>query len=418
MSRRTQFARYAGLLLALLIVWQPASASGVAPQPHKSTTKARASSAKSSVSRKAAVHAAVHSSSSIHKSSSVTRSTAVVRSTTTHKPTTSHRYVGVPTFADSTKDDIAQFDDPIVRAAAVQGLGRYNGSVVAIDPSNGRILTVVNQKLAFSPGFIPCSTIKPTIALAALEEGLITRDSMLKVAPRKYMNLTEAMAHSNNIFFESLGSQMGFDKVSHYAQLLGLGELAGYSIPEEQSGKVPAEPPKRGGVARMSSFGEGIQMTPLELASMGATLANGGTMFYLQYPRSQEAQRDFTPRVKRQLEIGPYLSDIREGMQAAVLYGTAKSSYDHDGESPLGKTGTCSDESSRLGWFLSYDGQEHPKVVLVVLMRGRSRKVEGPVAAEIAGRIYRNLKERNFFGADHQQPVAAIAAAPASPTNR
>src|SRR5271169_1199847 len=120
MSRRTQFARYAGLLLALLIVWQPAGASGVAPQPHKSTTKSRASSAKSSVSRKAATHAAVHSSSSIRKSSSVTRSAAVVRSTTTHKPTTSHKYVGVPTFADSTKDDIAQFDDPIVRAAAVQ----------------------------------------------------------------------------------------------------------------------------------------------------------------------------------------------------------------------------------------------------------------------------------------------------------
>ncbi len=59
----------------------------------------------------------------------------------------------------------------------------YNGSVVAIDPSTGRILTVVNQKLAFSSGFIPCSTIKPTIALAALQEGLITRDSMIKVAP-------------------------------------------------------------------------------------------------------------------------------------------------------------------------------------------------------------------------------------------
>lgn len=333
-----------------------------------------------------------------------------------HKPTATHKYVGVPTFADSTLGDVAQFDDPVVRAAAVQGLGRYNGSVVAIDPSTGRVLTVVNQKLAFSPGFIPCSTIKPTIALAALEEGLITHDSMLKVAPRKYMNLTEAMAHSNNTFFESLGSEMGFDKVSHYAQLMGLGELAGYSIPEEQAGKIPSEPPKRGGVARMSSFGEGIQMTPLELASLGATLANGGTMYYLQYPRSEEAQRDFAPRIKRQLEIGPYLSDIREGMQAAVLYGTAKSSYDHEGESPLGKTGTCSDDTSRLGWFMSYDSEEHPKVVLVVLMRGRSRKVEGPVAAEIAGRIYKTLKERNFLGADHQESVAPVVAALVSPS--
>ncbi len=407
MSRRKQFGRFIVFLMSLLIMWQPVGASGVAPR--KSTSKSRASSAKGSVSGTTSARTSSRASSSARKYISTTRTTTI------RKPAISHRYVGVPTFADSTKGDVTQYDDPVVRAAAVQGLGRYNGSVVAIDPSNGRILTVVNQKLAFSPGFIPCSTIKPTIALAALEEGLITHDSMIKVAPRKYMNLTEAMAHSNNAFFESLGSQMGFDTVSHYAQLLGLGELAGYRIPEEQAGKVPAEPPKRGGVARMSSFGEGFQMTPLELASLGATLANGGTVYYLQYPRSQEAQRDFTPRVKRQLEIGPYLSDIREGMQAAVLYGTARSSYDHDGESPLGKTGTCSDEASRLGWFVSYDGLEHPRVVLVVLMRGRSHKVEGPVAAEIAGRIYRNLKERNFFGADRQQTISPVVATAVSP---
>src|ERR1700722_17305076 len=55
---------------------------------------------------------------------------------------------GVPTFADSSKDDVTQFDDPVVRQAAVEALGRYNGSVVAIDPSTGRLLSVVNQKLA------------------------------------------------------------------------------------------------------------------------------------------------------------------------------------------------------------------------------------------------------------------------------
>ena len=81
------------------------------------------------------------------------------------------RYRGVPTFADSTKDDVSEFDDPIVRQAAVDALGRYNGTVVAVDPSSGKILTIVNQKLAFSSGFIPCSTIKPAVAIAALEIG-------------------------------------------------------------------------------------------------------------------------------------------------------------------------------------------------------------------------------------------------------
>ena len=143
------------------------------------------------------------------------------------------RFRGVPTFANSTLADIGTFDDPIVREAAVEGLGRFNGAVVAVDPNTGRILTIVNQKIAFGDGYIPCSTIKPTVALAALEENVITRDTMLKVSRRKYMNLTEAMAHSNNVFFEQLGVRMGFDTVSKYARLLGLGELAGYNLPEE-----------------------------------------------------------------------------------------------------------------------------------------------------------------------------------------
>src|SRR5690348_2782691 len=242
------------------------------------------------------------------------------------------RYRGVPTFADSTKTDDAAYDDPIVREAAVSALGRYNGAVVAVDPNTGRILTVVNQKIAFGEGYIPCSTIKPTVALAALEENVITRDTMLKVGRRKYMNLTEAMAHSNNVFFEELGRRMGFDTVSRYARLLGLGELAGYNLPEEHPGSFPMQPPAHGGIARMSSFGEGIHMTPLQLVSLAAAFANGGTLYYLQYPRSADEVQSFTPRVKRDLNIATVLPEIREGMLAAVLYGTGKRSFDSGGD--------------------------------------------------------------------------------------
>ena len=320
--------------------------------------------------------------------------------------TRSHRYVaryyrgGVPTFADSTKTDDGAYDDPVVREAAVSALGRYNGAVVAVDPNSGRILTVVNQKIAFGDGYIPCSTIKPTIALAALEENVITRDTMLRVGRRKYMNLTEAMAHSNNLFFEQLGARMGFDTVSKYGRLLGLGELAGYNLPEEHPGSFPTVPPAFGGVARMSSFGEGIQVTPLQLAALSAAFANGGTLYYLQYPHSQEEVQNFTPKVKRELNIAPILPEIREGMLAAVLYGTGKSSYDRGGdELPLGKTGTCDDHTtpSKIGWFITYADETHPKIALAVLLRGNTRRVKGPTAAQVAGRIYRRLREQNYF---------------------
>jgi membrane peptidoglycan carboxypeptidase len=312
----------------------------------------------------------------------------------------------VSTYADSTAGDIAEYDDPLIREAAVEGLGRYHGSVVALDPNTGRILSIVNQKLAFSDGFIPCSTIKPVIAVAALEESIIRRDTMIPVGRRSYMNLVEAMARSNNPFFEELGRRLGFEKVSRYARLLGLGELAGYNLPEEHPGTLPSEPPKRGGVARMSSFGEGIQMTPLQLASLVSTLANGGTMYYLQYPRTVEERENFEPRIKRRLDIEPLLPDIRDGMLAAVLYGTGRQSY-FEGEQALGKTGTCSDQASRLGWFVSYADQSSPKIVLAVLVRGsRGGPATGPLAAQIAGKIYRRLYQANYFS-DQTQTASA-----------
>ena len=313
-----------------------------------------------------------------------------------HKRSVESRY-GVPTFADSPQDDIAADDDPIVREAAVRALGRYNGSVVAIDPSNGRILTIVNQKLAFSAGFIPCSTIKPVIALAALKEGVVSRDTAIRVSRRKSLSLTEAIAHSNNAYFEELGRRMGFDTVAGYARMLGLGELSGYEIPEEQPGTVPIAPPKRGGVARMSSFGEGIQMTPLQLGALASTIANGGTLYYLQYPRTVEAKENFEPRIKRTFEIDSQLEDIRGGMLAAVLHGTARRSYISDDEQASGKTGSCSDQGTRIGWFVSFADQVNPKIVLVILMRGQKHVVQGPMAAGIAGRIYRQLNDEHYF---------------------
>jgi cell division protein FtsI/penicillin-binding protein 2 len=309
---------------------------------------------------------------------------------------------------------VATFDDPIVRNAAIRALGHYNGSVVAIDPNSGRILSIVNQKLAFSGGFKPCSTIKPVIAVAALQQGFVTRDTEIRVTRRKYLNLTEAIAHSNNAYFEELGRRMGFDTVSNYARSLGLGELAGYDISQEQPGSVPTQPPTHGGVGRMSSFGEGILMTPLQLGALVSTVANGGTLYYLQYPQTVEEQENFEPRIKRTLDIQSLLPDLREGMHAAVMRGTARRSNLSDDEQVSGKTGSCSDSGSRLGWFVSYMDQPNLKIVLVILMRGHTYAVRGPMAAGIAGRIYHELQKDEYVTRQDAAAGLPILAAKAS----
>ena len=76
---------------------------------------------------------------------------------------------------DPTMGDNVDGDDLVIRRAAVAALGTFAGSVVVVDPSNGRILTMVNQKLALKTGFVPCSTIKLVTALAALTEGLVSK---------------------------------------------------------------------------------------------------------------------------------------------------------------------------------------------------------------------------------------------------
>ena len=68
-----------------------------------------------------------------------------------------------------------------------------------------------------------------------------------------------------------------------------------------------------------------------------------------------------------------------------------------DSEQASGKTGSCSDSGSRLGWFASYVDQVNLKIVLVILMRGDTFAVRGPMAAGIAGRIYRQLHEEEYF---------------------
>jgi cell division protein FtsI/penicillin-binding protein 2 len=187
--------------------------------------------------------------------------------------------------------------------------------------------------------------------------------------------------------------------------MLGLSEKAGLDIHGEQPGILPPEPPKNGGVGMMTSFGEGITITPLEMAALLSAIANGGTLYYLQYPRTQAEIDQFTPRVKRPLELAPNgITDIRPGMRAAVDYGTARRAGYDPSEPILGKTGTCTDFrlASHMGWFGSFNDVGHHQLVIVVMLAG-SRTYSGGVAAGVAGAIYRSLSEQRYFAADAGQ---------------
>jgi cell division protein FtsI/penicillin-binding protein 2 len=290
-------------------------------------------------------------------------------------------------------------EDLIVRAAAVDALGNMNGTVVAIDPGSGRVLAMVNQKLALSQGAQPCSTFKVAVALAALNENIVKKETPVALGGGWEINMTKALAHSNNAYFEAVGRRLGFEKVSHYAHQFGLGELAGWNIPSEHLGTFPREElsAKLGGVGKMCSFGESISLTPLQLGALISSIANGGTLYYLQHPVTPEDVANFQPRVKRYLNIATLIPEVSPGMAGAVQYGTAKSVHQNFTEAEvLGKTGTCSKDGTRFGWFASYANTQYGRIVVVFFLEG-GRSTFGPKAAELAGKFYRNLYDHNYF---------------------
>jgi cell division protein FtsI/penicillin-binding protein 2 len=308
---------------------------------------------------------------------------------------------------DPTVGDNVDGDDLTIRRAAVAALGGYAGSVVIVDPNSGRILTMVNQKLALQTGFIPCSTIKLVTSLAALTENVVQKETVLRISRYMSFNMTQALAKSNNQYFNMLGTRLGFERVHYYAQMLGFGEKAGLDIPGEQPGILPEAPPAQG-VGMMTSFGSGISMTPLELAALLSAISNGGTMYYLQYPRTEDEATHFEPKMKRALELAPNgITDIKDGMRGAVDFGTARRAGYDSTEPILGKTGTCTDYQSanKMGWFGSFNEVGLHRLVVVVMLTGHAY-VSGPIAAGVAGNIYKNLSAQRYFVADSNAPGA------------
>ncbi|MDX2045008.1 MAG: penicillin-binding transpeptidase domain-containing protein [Acidobacteriota bacterium] len=303
------------------------------------------------------------------------------------------------------KDQI-EGEDPEIRQAVLNAMSGRSATVVVMDPNTGRIFTVVNQQMALRSPVKPCSTVKMIVGLAALNQKAIEPDEAVQISRRSSMDLTYALAKSNNPFFQVIGRSMGYDQVIKYAENYGFGEKTGVNYANESEGFIPEE-----GTTLMPSHGDGFGVTAIQLSAFTAAIANGGNLYVPRVPRTAEDAAEFKPELKRKIEMSDEdRTKMMPGMIGAVNFGTARPAAN-----PMfqvaGKTGTCTGNRDKLRLFTSFSSVENPKVVVTVITT--DSKLGGNHATAIAGKIYASIAHR-FFRERVVVPVEATAEVPAS----
>lgn len=298
------------------------------------------------------------------------------------------------------------------------------------DPSTPLLDRAING--IYPPG----STIKPTVAAAALSEGTITPETTL-FAPEKIevkheydpnitytfvdwkpgghgvVNVYSAISQSCDVFFYSVGGGwqdikgLGIKKINRYFELFGLGAKTGVDLPAENIGLVP-DPKWKEKVKKEAwylgdtyhvSIGQGdLLVTPLQLVNSIATIANGGNLMTPHFVDKitnvkGKVIKDQTRQVKKESIISKAVADVvRNGMRQTVTSGTARS-LANMGIEVAGKTGTAQFENneSEHSWFTSFAPFNDPKIATVVLFEGGGEgyEVALPATREILEYYFR-----------------------------
>ena len=319
-------------------------------------------------------------------------------------------------------------EDQRLQQAAESALGERDGAIVVMDVQTGRIRAVVNPQLAFQQASPPGSTIKPFTALAALHAGIIDEKSRTKCRERYRragvnavcshkrhldpLNPTEAIAYSCNYYFATVGERLKDDDLTNTLSGFGFGRTTGINHAEETAGVL-----LRSGWGPENAIGEGrtLQVTPIQLLTAYATLANGG---HLLQP-SLASDTEFTSHVRAEVKIDDAERKIiLNGMRGAIIYGTAeKSTLSSLPAYIVGKTGTSRPlQGFRFnGWFVGLvfpsdklTDTANAQLGVVVFLRN----AHGAQAAELARPIFEKFSPSNITTASRapeiQQPDVTI----------
>ena len=289
--------------------------------------------------------------------------------------------------------------------------------ILAADP--GKPLWNRAVQSTYSPG----STMKPVIAIAALEEGIIEPDSTVyctgqyeyidqvfacfNKTAHGLINVEQALEHSCNIFFFEMARQLGIDKMNTYSSLFGLGAKTGIEISESQG--ILA------GIAYRDSLGLGWKagetllaaigqsdnsFTPLQLNNYCATIANGGTR-YVPYLIEKIVSADFTEGIythEKKIAVETNISKetldtVKRGMYLVANQGSCAPYLGRLPEKVACKTGTAEKTlvidgnvvEGTDGFLIAFGPYENPKIAITVVIENAG---SGSATAQVAADIF------------------------------
>jgi penicillin-binding protein 2 len=350
-----------------------------------------------------------------------------------------------------------------LQKTAYDALGDFNGAVVAIDIKTGGVLVFVSRP-GFDPNpfvigiandayqalqssenqplynralrglYPPGSTIKPFIALAGLEYNAINAEHKLfcpgyyqlpnvshhyrdwKKTGHGSVAMSDAITQSCDVYFYTLASMLGIDRMHDFLQHFGFGEKTGIDLAGEKQGLMPSRQWKRSqhnqswypGETIITGIGQGfLQVTPLQLAKAVATLANKGkvvTPFLAKHTVNPDSLEPEIENHPKNIELKPENVNTITSAMVNVIHdprGTAKSIGKDINYQIAGKTGTAqvfnikqdakyneNDIDFKLrdhALFISFAPANDPKIAVAVIVENGGHG--GSVAAPIAGQV-------------------------------